>query len=84
MLLINCPFCGKRSEMEFIYGGPVKSDRPDPDDITDEEWVDYITITENPCGPVQERWWHARGCGEWVCHWRDTLTHEIVNSLDDK
>jgi len=82
MLLITCPFCGKRNESEFIHGGPVGSDRPDPDAVSDAEWVEYLTVTPNPLGPVQEKWWHARGCGEWFTIWRDTRTHDIVEAPD--
>lgn len=82
MLLITCPFCGKRNESEFIYGGPVEADRPDPNAVSDAEWVEYLTVTPNPLGPVQEKWWHARGCGEWFTIWRDTRTHDIVEAPD--
>ena len=83
MLRITCPFCGKRDEREFIFGGPVGPDRPDPNSVDDQTWVEYLTIVPNPLGPVQEFWWHARGCGEWVTIWRDTRTHDIVKGTDD-
>ncbi|UWQ90337.1 sarcosine oxidase subunit delta [Aliisedimentitalea scapharcae] len=80
MLKITCPFCGPRTESEFIFGGPVGADRPDPNAVSDAQWVEYLTIVPNPLGPVQERWWHARGCGEWLTIWRDTRTHDIVEA----
>ncbi|RLK07574.1 sarcosine oxidase subunit delta [Ruegeria conchae] len=83
MMLIPCPFCGKRNESEFIFGGAVGADRPDPNSVNDAEWVEYLTVAPNPLGPVQERWWHARGCSEWVTIWRDTRTHDIVEAPDD-
>ena len=83
MMLIPCPFCGKRNESEFIFGGAVGADRPDPNSVSDAEWVEYLTVVPNPLGSVQERWWHARGCGEWVTIWRDTRTHDIVEAPDD-
>ncbi|RBW53484.1 sarcosine oxidase subunit delta [Ruegeria sp. A3M17] len=82
MMNITCPFCGKRNESEFIHGGPVGAVRPDPNAVSDEEWVEYLTVTPNPLGPVQEKWWHARGCGEWFSIWRDTRTHDIVEAPD--
>jgi len=82
MLKIPCPFCGERNESEFIHGGPVGGDRPDPNATSDGEWVDYLTIVPNPLGPVQERWWHACGCGEWLEIWRDTRTHDIAKGPD--
>ena len=83
MLLIQCPFCGPRDEKEFSYGGPVRADRPDPNTTDDVTWVEYLTIVPNPLGPVQERWWHVRGCGSWTTIWRDTRTHDIVEAPQD-
>jgi len=78
MLLLTCPFCGPRSENEFVHGGPCKAQRPDNSaNYTDREWVEYLTVSTNPIGPVSEKWWHVKGCGEWIIIKRDTLTHEI-------
>ena len=78
MLLIHCPFCGPRNESEFVYGGPAQMRRPDdPTQLADAEWVDYLTVPPNPVGMLEERWWHARGCGSWLTVRRDTVTHEI-------
>lgn len=82
MLVIPCPFCGDRNESEFNFGGPAGPDRPDPATVSDAEWVDYLTVVPNPLGPVRERWWHVRGCGEWLTIWRDTRTHDIVGGPD--
>ena len=84
MLLINCPFCKNRNETEFVYGGPVGAKRPDPSLVSDEEWVDFLTMVPNPMGPVYERWWHARGCNKWFIICRDTVTHEILESTSDE
>ncbi|SFU16945.1 sarcosine oxidase subunit delta [Sedimentitalea nanhaiensis] len=83
MLLIPCPFCGPRNESEFAHGGPVRARRPDPDAVSDAAWVEYLTVTPNPQGPVQEHWWHVRGCGTWLTLWRDTTSHDIVKGPDD-
>lgn len=81
MLLIPCPFCGPRNESEFMHGGPAKKPRPkDPDAVDAAEWVDYLTVPDNPMGPVAEKWWHVRGCGQWVTIWRDTVSHDIVDA----
>ena len=84
MLLITCPFCGARNETEFAYGGPVAADRPEPVEVSDEEWLDYLLMVPNPIGPVEERWWHARGCGDWFTIWRNTITHDIVEVPGDE
>ena len=79
MLKITCPFCGPRNESEFLHGGPAKPTRPeDPAGKSDADWVDYLTVPDNPLGPVREKWWHVRGCGKWFAITRNTVTHEIV------
>ena len=83
MMSIPCPFCGPRNEVEFAFGGPVKPDRPDPNTVSPEEWTAYLTQVPNPLGPVQERWYHVKGCGTWLTIWRDTRTHDIVDEPGD-
>ena len=62
---------------------PALSRRPDdPGALTDAEWVDWLTVVPNPLGPVEERWWHVRGCGAWLTIRRDTRTHDIVDAPD--
>jgi sarcosine oxidase subunit delta len=81
MLQISCPFCGSRSEVEFVYGGPLKNRRPDDiSQIDDSTWIEYLTVPKNPLGPVQERWWHVRGCGCWLTITRDTCSHDIIEN----
>lgn len=78
MLLIECPWCGKRDEEEFSYGGEAHIERPkDPDALSDEEWADYLFMRKNTKGVYNERWNHAHGCGRWFNAVRDTSTHEI-------
>ena len=81
MLLINCPFCGPRAETEFSFGGPAVKKRPqDPKAMTDVDWVEYLTVVPDPMGPVREKWWHGRGCGQWLELSRDTVTHDILDA----
>lgn len=78
MLTIPCPWCGDRHESEFFCGGAYEKARPArPETLSDEAWVDYVTVSPNPAGPLAERWWHRRGCGLWFFLERDTLTHDI-------
>lgn len=80
MLLITCPFCGPRNESEFQHGGPARVTRPENSKVMDDaQWVDYLTVTHNPMGPVNEKWWHVRGCGAWLTLTRDTITHRILS-----
>ena len=79
MLLIPCPWCGPRDEMEFRYGGEAHISRPlDPDALSDAEWADYLFMRHNPRGPFRERWVHAHGCRRWFNMLRDTVSHEIL------
>lgn len=78
MLRIECPYCGLRDQTEFRYGGEASRTRPEvPDSTTDREWADYLFYRDNPKGPLQERWVHSYGCGQWFVVLRDTLTHEM-------
>jgi heterotetrameric sarcosine oxidase delta subunit len=78
MLLINCPCCGPRDEFEFRYGGPAHVSRPEPpEQVTDQEWGNYLFTRLNPKGISLERWVHAAGCRQWFNIARSTVTHEI-------
>jgi heterotetrameric sarcosine oxidase delta subunit len=79
MLLIRCPYCGPRDEVEFHYGGAAHVAYPaDPAACGDEEWGRYLFVRENPKGPFAERWCHAAGCRRWFNAVRDTRTNEIL------
>jgi heterotetrameric sarcosine oxidase delta subunit len=78
MLLIECPWCGKRDESEFSYGGEAGITRPaDPAALSDAEWADYLFMRRNPKGPHREQWNHAHGCRRWFNAERDTVTYRI-------
>jgi heterotetrameric sarcosine oxidase delta subunit len=80
MLLIPCPWCGPRDEIEFRYGGEAHIARPkDPDAVSDAEWADYLFMRTNAKGPHRERWVHSLGCRRWFNVERDTVTHEILS-----
>ncbi|MBR45383.1 MAG: sarcosine oxidase subunit delta [Rhodospirillaceae bacterium] len=79
MLLIDCPYCGPREEIEFSYGGEAHIERPkQPDKLSDAEWADYLFMRNNPKGPLAERWCHSSGCRRWFNVERHTVTHEIL------
>jgi len=78
MLLIPCPWCGPRAEIEFRYGGQAHVAYPaDPETVDDAVWADYVFMRDNPKGPFAERWVHAAGCRRWFNVVRDTLTNEV-------
>ena len=79
MLLIPCPHCGGRAQVEFAYGGDAAKRRP-PDGAPDEAWYDYVYLRGNPRGPHEEWWLHHAGCGRWIRVTRDTATHEVIGA----
>ena len=78
MLLIHCPYCGPRAEIEFRCGGESHIARPDPATATDEAWHEYLFLRQNPKGLHFERWWHIHGCRRWFNAARDTVSDRFV------
>jgi sarcosine oxidase subunit delta len=75
MLLIDCPYCGKRPEIEFSYGGEAHIARPaDPMSLSDAEWSAFLYGRTNPKGTHAERWRHTHGCGRYFNAIRDTIS----------
>lgn len=78
MLLIDCPWCGPRAEIEFSYGGEAHIQRPpEPEQLTDDEWADYLFYRANIHGLQNERWVHTSGCRRWFNVQRDSVTYRI-------
>ncbi len=78
MLMIRCPWCGERDESEFSYGGEAHIARPlAPQELSDEQWADYLFIRKNPRGLHREQWVHSAGCRRWFNVVRDTVSYEI-------
>ena len=85
MLLIPCPYCGERPELEFAHGGQAHVARPaNPDTTSDREWADFLYFRKNPKGLFAERWRHARGCGRFFNAIRDTRTDDEILGYNDK
>lgn len=79
MLLIGCPWCGPRDEVEFHYGGQAHIAYPEnPDGLSDSEWAEFLFMRDNPLGPFRERWYHVHGCRRWFNAVRDTSTHRFI------
>lgn len=80
MLLIDCPHCGPRDQIEFVSGG--EGDRARPTDggmaLSDAAWADYLFMRRNPKGPHRERWLHSAGCRKWFTCSRDTRNHRAL------
>lgn len=70
---IPCPYCGDRDSGEFVYRGDASPVRPDDDGC----FYDYVYLRDNFAGIIDEHWYHAQGCRNWIVVTRDTLTHKI-------
>jgi sarcosine oxidase subunit delta len=81
MLLITCPWCGPRAEVEFRNGGQAHIARPsDPGTLDDEAWAAHLYLRGNPRGLHAERWIHQHGCQRWFNAIRDTVTDAFVET----
>ena len=75
MLLIHCPYCGPRPEIEFRGGGEAHIARAsDPAQLTDAQWAEFLFFRTNPKGRHAERGLHVHGCQRWFNAVRDTVT----------
>ncbi len=83
MLLIDCPYCGKRPELEFTCGGEAHIARPPrPAEVPDQEWAEFLYYRANAKGIVAERWNHAHGCQRWFNALRDTVSDKILATYE--
>lgn len=79
MLLIPCPHCGLRPEIEFRHAGEAHLTRPGAGaEVGDPEWADFLYMRTNPKGLVVERWRHVHGCGRFFNCVRHTVTDKIL------
>lgn len=79
MLLIKCPHCGERAEIEFRCGGEAHLARPlEPSALSDSEWAEFLFYRKNIKGVLAERWNHAHGCQRWFNAIRNSVTDEIL------
>ena len=78
MLEINCPFCGRRAQVEFTYAGDATKVRPDTGGGTDRDWFEFVYIRDNPRGDHDELWHHTGGCRRHIKVRRNLITHEIT------
>jgi sarcosine oxidase subunit delta len=79
MLLIPCPHCGPRPEIEFRYAGEAHMARPaNAADLDDSAWADFLYMRSNPKGLHYERWRHNFGCARYFNAVRHTVSDRII------
>ena len=76
---IPCPYCGERDLAEFVCRGAALPARPDPAAPgAQAAFHDYLYLRDNPAGAIDENWYHAAGCRQWLVVRRDTQTHAVL------
>jgi sarcosine oxidase, subunit delta len=79
MLLIVCPYCGPRPELEFRYGGEAHVARPAATaGLDDNDVASALFLRTNARGVHAERWRHIHGCGRFFNCLRDTVSDHIL------
>lgn len=79
MLLIDCPHCGERPEIEFHCGGEAHIARPlEPAQMDDRQWAEFLFYRANTKGVMAERWNHQSGCQRWFNALRNTVSDKIL------
>jgi sarcosine oxidase subunit delta len=79
MLIINCPYCGDRPELEFVHAGQAHLVRArDPFTQSDAQWAAYLYERSNIKGVHAERWRHLHGCARYFNALRDTTTDKFI------
>ena len=74
---IPCPFCGSRDSREFVTRGDAAPTRPD----SEEGMFAYVYLRDNPAGALEEWWYHAQGCRQWLRVSRNTRTHQVSGAI---
>ena len=78
MKILNCPLNGPRNISEFICFGEV-TNMPNPNELSDEQWADYMWMSNNTAGVVREWWCHA-ATSYWFIVERNTITDDILKT----
>ena len=77
MLLIPCPWCGPRNQVEFTYGGDATREAPAAD-APMRAWFDYVYLRDNPAARTTSCGCTAPAAGAGSSVRRDTRTHDIL------
>jgi sarcosine oxidase, subunit delta len=69
-----------RSLRVQLRGRSAYKPAENPDQLSDEQWGDYVFFRTNPLGVHYERWVHTHGCRRWFNAARHTVTDEFFGS----
>jgi len=81
MLLITCPYCGPRPEIEFAARGEAHVARCAPD-ADGDRIAEFLYVRANTRGYLAERWRHVSGCGRFFNAVRHTVTDKFVTTYE--
>jgi sarcosine oxidase subunit delta len=72
---IDCPHCGPRSQVEFVYERTV--DSVVALDAAPDDAMAALFTRNNPRGIDEEIWRHSFGCRAWLVLARDRVTNIV-------
>ncbi len=72
---IDCPHCGPRSQVEFVYERTV--DSVVALDAAPDDAMAALFTRNNPRGIDEEIWRHGFGCRAWLVLTRDRVTNIV-------
>jgi sarcosine oxidase, subunit delta len=78
MKIMTCPINGPRPITEFICGGEAVP-MPDPEQVSDQVWADYI-FNRNGAPGKRKEWWCHTPSNTWFIAERDTLTDQVFST----
>jgi sarcosine oxidase subunit delta len=78
MKILHCPINGPRPIQEFHFGGEFRP-MPDPETVTDDEWLDYVFHRRGE-PEVKREWWHHIPSGTWFIAERDVTTDVVLRT----
>lgn len=78
---ITCPLCGERDRREYYYQGDAVALQRPAAEAGGVAWDDYVHLRDNPAGVTRDLWYHEAGCGSWLVVTRNTVTHEVLDSV---
>ncbi len=78
---IPCPYCGERSNDEFVVLGDADALMARPASAALDNFGAYAYVRSNPAGNHRELWYHQAGCRQWLIVTRNTSTHHVSTAV---
>ena len=78
MKQLQCPINGLRPLEEFTYGGEFRA-MPDPGQVSDARWADYVFNRNGEPG-IRREWWYHNASGTWLIAERDIEADQFLRT----